>query len=247
MNSKSSSSSSQITLDSDSNFRKFVSNKVDYLYEVTVVPDSSPNESDKSIVPTNLPLVNPYSAFAKSQVSPLKVFRSLISPKKQSVKEYVQASRLDQHPISATNSEHMITLYIPEDFPRQWKNQGYTHIHFGAVRMALTFHGRKGLPVVARIALLDTRFKKYQHARIATVETTLNAGTVFVTLFPNFNMSLADPYILSALKAQVQIQGELTRTMMLLLQLFSIRWFTGSKIMHLTSISLEEMMLCSFK
>lgn len=123
------------------------------------------------------------------------------------MKEYVQASRLDQHALPATNSEHLVNLYIPENFPRQWKNLGYTHIHFGAVRMALTFHGRKGLLVVARIALVDTRFKKYQHAYIATVETTLNAGTVFVTLFPNFNMFLFGPYILNALKAQIQIQG----------------------------------------
>ncbi|CDP21296.1 unnamed protein product, partial [Coffea canephora] len=81
------------------------------------------------------------------------------------------------------------------------------HIHFGAIRISLSFHGRKGLLVVARVALLDTRFTQYQHACIATVETTLNAGTVFVTLFPNFNMSLVDPHLLDALKVQVQIIG----------------------------------------
>ena len=73
--------------------------------------------------------------------------------------------------------------------------------------MALTFHGRKGLPVVSRIALLDSRFLEYQNAVIGIVQTTLNAGTVFVTLFPNFNMSLKNPHLCDALKVQVQIAG----------------------------------------
>ena len=55
--------------------------------------------------------------------------------------------------------------------------------------------------------LIDSRFLEYQNAVIGTVQTTLNAGTVFVTLFPNFNMSLKDPYLCDALKVQVQITG----------------------------------------
>ncbi|KAH0765031.1 hypothetical protein KY285_000902 [Solanum tuberosum] len=65
---------------------------------------------------------------------------------------------------------------MPEDFRRQWKSLGFTHIDFGAVRVALTYHGRIGQPVVAR--------------------------TVFVTIFPNFNMSLHDPYLTEVLKIQ---------------------------------------------
>lgn len=53
----------------------------------------------------------------------------------------------------------------------------------GGVRLILTLHGRKGLPVTARIALLDTRFKKYQHAVIGTVLTTLHAGRVLLTFY----------------------------------------------------------------
>ena len=75
------------------------------------------------------------------------------------------------------------------------------------MRLALTFHGRKGLPVVYRISLFDSRFLDYQNVVIGTVQTTLNAGIVFVTLFPNFNMSLKDPHICDALKVQVQITG----------------------------------------
>lgn len=48
---------------------------------------------------------------------------------------------------------------------------------------------------------------EYQHANLGTTEVTLNAGTVFVTLFPNFFMSLADSHLSTALNIQVQIQG----------------------------------------
>ncbi|ESQ56343.1 hypothetical protein EUTSA_v10027218mg, partial [Eutrema salsugineum] len=51
------------------------------------------------------------------------------------------------------------------------------------------------------------RLKSYQQACIGTVQTTLNAGTVFVTLFPNFNVSLQDPNLLKTLKVQLQLTG----------------------------------------
>ena len=62
-------------------------------------------------------------------------------------------------------------------------------------------------PAVSGMALLDSRFLEYQHAVIGTVQTTLNARTVFVTLFPNFNMPLKDSHLCDALKVQVQIIG----------------------------------------
>ena len=57
--------------------------------------------------------------------------------------------------------------------------------------MILTLHGRKGLLVTAKLALLDTRFKEYQHPVIGTVLTTLHAGSVLLTFYPNFNLSLS--------------------------------------------------------
>nr|GFA14298.1 integrase, catalytic region, zinc finger, CCHC-type, peptidase aspartic, catalytic [Tanacetum cinerariifolium] len=56
--------------------------------------------------------------------------------------------------------EHLVSLSLPSDLPHHCLTQGYTHIHFGAIRLALTFHGRKGLPAYSRIALLDTRYEK---------------------------------------------------------------------------------------
>ncbi|WMV32894.1 hypothetical protein MTR67_026279 [Solanum verrucosum] len=60
---------------------------------------------------------------------------------------------------------------------------------------------------MARLSLLDTRYYVYQHAKLGMSEITLNTGTVFVTIFPNFNMSLQDPYLTKALKIQVKILG----------------------------------------
>ncbi|KAG8474071.1 hypothetical protein CXB51_034136 [Gossypium anomalum] len=144
------------------------------------------------VQPTSLPLVNPYSAYQKSSKRP---------------KEYIQASRFDSYPISASSIEQFVTLEIPPEFPRDWRQAGYSHIHFGAVRLALNYHGTAGKPVVARIALLDSRYLQYQDACIATVEATLNTGLVMVTLFPNFTMALADPNLLSTLQVQIQIAG----------------------------------------
>ncbi|KAL2512846.1 hypothetical protein Adt_18446 [Abeliophyllum distichum] len=103
--------------------------------------------------------------------------------------------------------EQFVTLELPSHLSKIWLSEGYTHFYFGAVRFALTAHGRKGLPTVARLALLDTRYADYQHVCIGTVETTLNAGTILVTMFPNFNMLIADLQLLPALKFQVQIVG----------------------------------------
>ncbi|KAH9792731.1 hypothetical protein KPL71_004253 [Citrus sinensis] len=55
--------------------------------------------------------------------------------------------------------------------------------------------------------MLDTRFKQYQDAIVGTVLTTLHAGSVLLTFYPNFNLSLQDTKMSTALKVQVQIQG----------------------------------------
>ncbi|KAH9734791.1 hypothetical protein KPL71_017507 [Citrus sinensis] len=102
----------------------------------------------------------------------------------------------------SSSSSH-ISLSSSLSLLRSW----YTHLHLGGIRLILTLHGRKGLPVTARIALLDTRFKQYQHAVIGTVLTTLHAGSVLLTFYPNFNLSLEDPNLPTTIKVQIQLQG----------------------------------------
>ncbi|GAV86198.1 MP domain-containing protein [Cephalotus follicularis] len=147
------------------------------------------------------------TAFTKPHNSILKSIKSIIQPPTKKVKEYVQATIFDQCHLPATEQVQFVTLEILENLPKHWISEKYTHLHFGPVILALTFHGREGLPITSKIALLDTHFLDYQHACIGTVETTLNAGTVFITLFPNVNMRLSDPYLLTAFKVQIQIVG----------------------------------------
>ena len=45
------------------------------------------------------------------------------------------------------------------------------------------------------------------HVVIGTVLTTLHAGSVLLTFYPNFNMSLEDPNLPTTLKVQIQLQG----------------------------------------
>jgi hypothetical protein len=64
-------------------------------------------------------------------------------------REYVQASALNQGDVKCSVQEQYITLNIMLDMIADWKLAGYTHIHLGAVRMILSYQGRKGLPVTA--------------------------------------------------------------------------------------------------
>ncbi|KAL0290168.1 UNVERIFIED_CONTAM: polyprotein [Sesamum radiatum] len=133
--------------------------------------------------------------------------RALIASKKHMNQRTSPFSKMDHCSLPASTKEQYVTLSIPPDYISGWKAEGYTHLHLGAVRLVLSYHGRKGLPVTARIALLDTRFLEYEHAVIGTVLTTLNAGSIVVTFFPNFAVSLSDPHVASAFKVQVQITG----------------------------------------
>ena len=141
----------------------------------------------------------------RQKTSFTRSIRTLISTKRSLPKEYIQSSRLYQCALQPSQSEQYVTLEIPTDLVTNWKREGYTHLHLGGVRLILTLHGRKGLPITARIALLDTRFKQYQHAVIGIVLTTLHAGSVLLTFYPNFNMSLEDPNLPTTIKVQIQL------------------------------------------
>ena len=143
---------------------KSTANRLDYFYEISHVPE------DSKISITIFPIVNPKTVFDKPQTSFKQSIKKFLGPSCPStVKEYVQASKFDQFNYPASETENFITLALRREFVIPWKKQGYTHLHFGVVRLALTFHGRKGLPIASRISLLDSRFLEYQNAVIGTV------------------------------------------------------------------------------
>ncbi len=162
------------------------SSRIDNLVEISTLPKES--QIGKSL----LPLLSPYNIYRRSG-SLTRRIRSLISSRISLPKEYVQASKMDQCSLQATSSEQYVTLEIPPTLFPRWKNEGYSHLYFGAVRLILTLHGKRGLPVIARISLLDTRFLQYEYVVIGTCLTTLHAGSVVLAFFPNYNLSLRDP------------------------------------------------------
>ncbi|KAH9716958.1 hypothetical protein KPL71_021647 [Citrus sinensis] len=166
-------------------------NKIENLVEYSYIPESA------QISESSYPLISPYQLY-KRPSSFTRSIRTLISTRRPHPKEYIQSSRLDQCSLQATPAEQYVTLEIPSELISNWKREGYTHLHLGGIRLILTLHGRKGLPVTARLAMLDTRFKQYQDAVIGTVLTTLHAGSVLLTFYPNLPTTL---------KVQIQIQG----------------------------------------
>ncbi|KAH9780635.1 hypothetical protein KPL71_008147 [Citrus sinensis] len=179
---------------------KQTANKIENLVEYSYIPESAQiNES-------SFPLLSPYQLYKRGN-SFTRSIRTLISTKRPHPKEYIQSSRLDQCTLQATTAEQYVTLEIPPELISNWKREGYTHLHLEGVRLILTLHGRKGLPVIARIVMFDNRFKQHQDAVVGTVLTTLHAGSVLLTFYPNFNLSLQDTNLSTALKVQVQIQG----------------------------------------
>ncbi|QHO27861.1 polyprotein [Arachis hypogaea] len=76
-----------------------------------------------------------------------------------------------------------------------------------AIRLILTLHGGKGLPVTPKIALPDITFKEYQHALIEALVTTLTNESVILMISPNFTIRLSDPNLAQRIKIQVQLIG----------------------------------------
>ena len=150
----STSSIAPISLSSSPSIRKSFANKLDYLYELSYVPDNSKISSE------SLPLVNPYHTFTKTPHSLVRPIKTLIKSSLKAPKEYIQASSFSQCQLPATSQVQFITFQIPPELPPQWIAQGYTHIYFDAICLALTYHARKGLPLCARLGLLNTRMKK---------------------------------------------------------------------------------------
>ncbi|KAH9734753.1 hypothetical protein KPL71_017488 [Citrus sinensis] len=202
----SSTSSNPVTLSSTLSLPKsctsHTANKIENLVEYSYIPESA------QISESSYPLLSPYQLY-KRPSSFTRSIRTLIFTRRPHPKEYIQSSRLDQCSLQATPVEQYVTLEIPSELISNWKREGFTHLHLGGIRLILTLHGRKGLPVTARLAMLDTRFKQYQDAVIGTVLTTLHAGSVLLTFYPNFNLSLQDPNLPTTLKVQVQIQVSL--------------------------------------
>ncbi|KAI5411212.1 hypothetical protein KIW84_056371 [Lathyrus oleraceus] len=160
------------------------------------------------------------------------------------MKEYIQSSRLDQCSLRATNQEQYVDLEIPQYLINHCKTEGYIALHFGAVRLILSLHGRKNQPVFCKIALLDSSYLHYENVVIGTVLTTLHAGSVVLTIFPNYNNHSIDLPLSGCssdsllvvtnreedISSIVQISRRITREE--LTQLIPLEWITNYERLH---------------
>ncbi|KAK8506369.1 hypothetical protein V6N12_034110 [Hibiscus sabdariffa] len=106
---------------------------------INTIPRSS---SSRSLVSME---VNPnLRSYSSKKIS--SFIKSLIHAPSKSVKEYVQSSRFDKHYITGSATEQFVTLEIPSEFPKGWIEAGYSHIHFGAIRLALNYHSVEWKP-----------------------------------------------------------------------------------------------------
>ena len=100
----------------DLSLRKSTANRLDYLYEISHIPE------DSKIPITDFPIVNPYTMFDKLQVSFKKSIKKLLGLSQSStVKEYVQASKFAQYNIPASKTKNFITLALPREFIIPWQ------------------------------------------------------------------------------------------------------------------------------
>ena len=175
---------------------KHTASKIENLVEYSYIPESA------QISESSMPLISPYHIYKRPN-SFTQSIKTLISTKRPLPKEYIKSSRLDQCSIQATQAKQYVTFDIPFELIATWKWEGYTHLHLGGIRLILTLHGQKGLPVTIRLALLDTHFKEYQHVVIGIVLTTLHAGSALLTFYQNFNVSLQDLNLPTALRVQI--------------------------------------------
>ncbi|KAI9124125.1 hypothetical protein K1719_005425 [Acacia pycnantha] len=167
--------------------KRTLSNKIENLIEITHHLDGN----------TELPLLCPYSYYHRTNTFSSSI-RSLIRTRRPDVKEVVQSTRLEQCTLPATAQEQYSTIEIGQYLIDKWKSEGYTHLHFGAIRLVLTLHGRKGLPVTTKVALLDSTYKKYSDSLIGALLTTLSNGSVILTIQPDYNVSLFDRTLLAS-------------------------------------------------
>nr|KYP76749.1 polyprotein [Cajanus cajan] len=189
--------SSQINLTIPKSCKQTLSDKLENLIEYSRVPEDAQIES---ALP---PLLSPYNVFRRHKSSFTWNVRKLVSTPRPGIKEFIQTTKMDQCALKATSAEQYVDLEINPSLIKFWQREGYVALHFGAVRLVLTLHGRKGLPVTARVSLIDSTFHHYEHAIIGSVLTTLNAGSVVLTIFPNFNVQLKDPTLPKRFKVQV--------------------------------------------
>ncbi|KAI9075465.1 hypothetical protein K1719_042590 [Acacia pycnantha] len=158
--------------------KRTLSNRIENLIEIAHHPDP-PNGN------TELPLLSPYSYYHCNNTFTSSI-RSLIRTRQPDIKEVVRSTRLEQCTLPATPREQYSTIEIGLDLIDKWRSEGYTHLHFGAIRLVLTLHGRKGLPVIAKpdynVSLIDRTLPGRLKVQIQITGAEQDSQAIMATL-----------------------------------------------------------------
>ena len=108
---------------------------------------------------------------------------------------------------SALDEHYIFLLDIVKAALTDKMKAKYNFLHLGYLHVIVTPLFRKALPVTGLIAVLDGRHKRLEDAMISAVQSPLSNGAITFTLFPNYNISISDPYFLEALTMKVKTEG----------------------------------------
>ncbi len=125
------------SLSLSSSCKRTLASKIKNLIEISHIPDRALVEESL------LPLLNPYNIYRRFG-SFTRSISSINSSRRSLPKEYVQTSRMDQYSLKSTTAKQHVTLEFPPTLILIWRRQGYSHLHFGAIRIILTLHGKRG-------------------------------------------------------------------------------------------------------
>lgn len=137
--------------------------KMDCLHEIKYL------DNESKLPTTNLTFLNPYHNYLKHLTSFKRVINTISYPSTIKVKEYIQQTFFSSYQLLATTLQQYITLAFPVQFTQEWITKEYTYLHFGALQLALTFHGRKRLPTISRITLFNTCFLNFEYVNLGIV------------------------------------------------------------------------------
>ncbi|KAI9086870.1 hypothetical protein K1719_031193 [Acacia pycnantha] len=103
--------------------------------------------------------------------------RSLIRTRRPDVKEVVQSTRLEQCTLPATAQEQYSTIEIGQDLIDKWKSRLYPS-PFWCYPTSSHPSWSERTPAIAKVALLDSTYKKYSDSLIGALLTTLSNGSI---------------------------------------------------------------------
>lgn len=90
---------------------------------------------------------------------------------------------------------HFLT-FLKKNVLDKYMNVGYKFLHLGCVQTLIFPLFRRGLNAFVLACLMDSRHIEFVDALIGVMQAPLHDGPIYLTVYPNFAVSLSNPHIL---------------------------------------------------